>query len=357
MKRTRRRISSPKGLSDAELIDSREIEEISNVAQRYAIGITPTIATRIERPGDGVGRQFIPTVAELLSDPLDDPDPIADARFTPVPGITHRYPDRVLLKPTHTCPVYCRFCFRRETVGPGSVSLSATQLTTAFDYIRQHPEVWEVILTGGDPLILAPRKIEKIMEELGTINHIRTIRVHTRIPVVDPGRITPELLDCLTGDKVVWLVIHCNHPDEIGEDAVAAFRRIAMSGIPMLSQTVLLKGVNNDPEVLDRLFRTLIEHRVKPYYLHHPDLAPGTAHFRTSIAQGQELMDRLRSAISGICQPLYVLDIPGGFGKVPINPSYLAGGEGNYTVRDIHGNWHRYPPDPASESAMPGASQ
>jgi len=206
------------------------------------------------------------------------------------------------------------------------------------DYIRARPEIWEVILTGGDPLILSPRRLAEIVQALDAIPHVGVIRLHTRVPVVEPARITGELIAALKSDKAVYVVLHANHPRELTATAVAACRRIVDTGIPMLSQSVLLKGVNDDAATLEQLFRCFVRHRIKPYYLHHADLAPGTGHFRTTIAEGQALMRQLRGRVSGLCQPEYVLDIPGGHGKVPVGPSYLDGN----TVEDWRGAHHAY---------------
>jgi lysine 2,3-aminomutase len=263
----------------------------------------------------------------------------------------HRYPDRVLLKPVHVCAVYCRFCFRREVVGHGR-SLSAIELKAALGYIRAHSEVWEVVLTGGDPLVLSPRRLGEIVQQLAAIEHVKVVRVHTRVPVVEPDRITPELVGALAAPgKATYVALHVNHARELSPKARAACARLVDAGIPMLSQTVLLRGVNDDAAVLGELMRALVESRIKPYYLHHGDLAPGTAHWRTSIEQGQALLRSLHGRLSGLCQPTYVLDIPGGHGKSPIGPSYLervaTDGAAHYEVEDFNGGRHVYPPSAA----------
>jgi lysine 2,3-aminomutase len=253
----------------------------------------------------------------------------------------------VLLKLVHVCPVYCRFCFRREMVGPGKRrALSPSALRTALDYVRQHPDIWEVILTGGDPLIASPRRLRELMRALATIDHVKIVRVHTRVPVVEPARITPELVRALKAEgKATYVVLHANHARELTPQARAACARLVDAGIPMLSQSVLLRGVNDEAATLGELMRTLVECRIKPYYLHHGDLAPGTSHLRGTIEDGQALMRALLGRTSGLCQPTYVLDIPGGHGKAPIGPSYLAGGEGDgYCVEDYNGGHHIYPP-------------
>lgn len=341
-----RTLRTPHDLLDAGVIGADGIEAAADVASRYAVAITPAMAELIDRtdPNDPIARQFVPDARELETRPEELADPIGDDAHSPVPGIVHRYPDRVLLKATHACPVYCRFCFRREMVGPGGApALAGPKLAGALDYIRANSGIHEVIITGGDPLVLAPRRIAEIMRGLEDISHVRVIRWHSRVPVVDPERITPSLIGALrTQGKAVWIAIHTNHARELTEAARAAIARLAAAGFPLVSQTVLLKGINDDAETLAALFRALIAIGVKPYYLHHADLAPGTAHFRMSIAEGQAIMRALRGRVSGLALPTYVLDVPGGFGKVPVGPDYVRqGGE----VEDVSGVLHPYPID------------
>ena len=328
-------------LAAAGVVEAQRVADIDRVAQRYAVAITPEMIELIDPadPNDPIARQFVPDALELETAPEERSDPIGDVRLSPVKGIVHRYPDRVLLKPLHTCPVYCRFCFRREAVGPGGEALSEAELTAALAYIRERPEIWEVILTGGDPLLLSPRRLGQIIGELDAIPQLGVIRLHTRVPVVASARVTAALVTALQADKAVYVVLHANHPRELTAAATAACRRIIDSGIPMLAQSVLLKGVNDDPATLEALMRGFVRNRIKPYYLHHGDLAPGTAHLRTTIADGQRLMRRLRGRVSGLCQPDYVLDIPGGHGKVPVGPTYL----GHDKIADWHGKLHAYP--------------
>ena len=319
------------------------------VAQRYAIAVTPDVLATMKSAdpaSDPVARQYIPTADEAITAPEELGDPIGDHAFSPVKGIVHRYPDRVLLKTLHACPVYCRFCFRREQVGPGGEALDGAELATALDYIRSHPAIWEVILTGGDPLMLAPRRLAEIVAALDAIAHVGVIRLHSRVPVADPSRVSAELVAALGAERAaVYVALHCNHAQELTPAARAALRALSDAGIPLLSQTVLLRGVNDDAAVLEQLFRALVQARVKPYYLHHPDLARGTGHFRLSIAEGQALMRALRGRVSGLCQPTYVLDIPGGHGKVPVGPCYAdLASDGGASVTDPNGNQHPYPP-------------
>jgi lysine 2,3-aminomutase len=329
---------------------------LDQVASRYAIAVPPALAALIDRtdPGDPIARQFVPDVAELQTAPHENVDPIGDDAHSPVEGIVHRYPDRVLLKLVHVCAVYCRFCFRREMVGPGKPNaLSKQALDGALSYIRSNRGIWEVILTGGDPLVLSPRRVRAVMVALGKIEHVKIIRIHTRVAVAEPARITPELVRTLRlKDKAVYVALHVNHARELTAAARRACARMVDAGIPMLSQSVLLAGVNDNAQAMADLMRALVECRIKPYYLHHGDLASGTAHLRTDIETGQNIMRALRGRLSGLCQPDYVLDIPGGHGKSPIGPSYLeadpANGKRQYQVRDFNGRRHQYPPQPSS---------
>lgn len=317
---------------------------LQEVMDRYAVAVTDEVMATINPvdPEDPVARQYIPSVEELKTTAGELDDPTGDDTHSPVKGIVHRYPDRVLLKPVHVCAVYCRFCFRREKVGPGQDVLSADELAAALDYIRTTPQIWEVILTGGDPFVLSPRRIENIITQLNAIDHVKVIRFHTRVPVADTKRVTPELVAALKSDKAVYVVVHTNHANELTENVRRATRLMIDAGIPLLSQSTLLKGVNDNAETLEKLFRTLVEMRVKPYYLHHPDLAPGTGHFRLSIARGQELVRSLLGKLSGIAQPTYMLDIPGGHGKVPLTPLRLEESDEGYTVTDYQDVDHNY---------------
>jgi lysine 2,3-aminomutase len=343
-----RSLKTPDELQAAELVAPEQIDAIRSVAEHYAIAITPTVVSLIDRTdaADPIARQFVPDAAELVTTPEEREDPIGDAAHSPVKGIVHRYPDRVLLKAVHICPVYCRFCFRREMVGPqGDGTLAPDELAAALAYIADHPEIWEVILTGGDPLVLSPRRLAEIMRGLKAIEHVKIIRFHTRVPVVEPDRINEALIAALKeSGKTVYGALHANHPRVMTIEARAASARLVDAGFAMVSQTVLLKGINDDPAVLGELMKAFVETRIKPYYLHHPDLAPGTGHFRMDIAEGQKIVSALRGNISGLCQPTYVLDIPGGHGKAVIGESAVRGDGGCYSVSDFRGGEHRYPP-------------
>ena len=346
MSATVKTLRSAADLVAAGLVAPQALPAIETVAARYAIAIPPAIAALIDPndPEDPIARQFVPDAAELIRAPEERDDPIGDDAHSPVPGIVHRYPDRVLLKLLHVCPVYCRFCFRREIVGPGGpATLSPEALEVALDYIRACPAIWEVILTGGDPLALSARRLGEIMAALARIDHVKVVRLHTRVPMVDPAGVTEDLVAALKiAPKATYVALHANHPREFTDAARAACALLVDAGIPMVSQTVLLKGVNDHIDTLGRLMRLFVENRIKPYYLHHGDLAPGTAHLRTDIATGQRLMRALHGRFSGLCQPAYVLDIPGGYGKTPIGPDYLGRDGEALTIEDYQGGRHVY---------------
>ncbi len=333
---------SGRALSAAGLIDAARVGEADAVARRYAVAVTPQVSKLIE-PGaadDPIARQYLPDPRELTRMPEERDDPIGDDAHSPLPGLVHRYPDRVLLMPTTACPVYCRFCFRRERVGHGATTMSASEIDDALAYIAARPGIREAILTGGDPMILSPRRLGGILRRVAAIRTVEILRIHTRVPVADPKRVDSALIGALRQRVPVYVLIHCNHPREIDRESARAIAALADAGIPLLGQTVLLKGVNDDAETLATLFRAMVRHRVRPYYLHHPDLAPGTAHFRLSIEEGQALMRALRGRISGLCQPNYVIDIPGGHGKVPVGPVFRAE---DGALRDWLGGLHEDP--------------
>ena len=337
-------------LVDAGLVDHAQAAELDAVASRYAIAITPALATLIDRddPADPIARQFVPSPRELDATPDERADPIGDMAHAPVPGIVHRHRDRVLLKAVSACPVYCRFCFRRESVGPtNSDALTPEEIEAALSYIADHPEIWEVILTGGDPLVLSPRRIREISARIGGLEHVKVLRWHTRVPIVDPERVTDDLVESLhAGGAATWVAIHANHPREFTNTAIAAVGRLVDAGIPLVSQSVLLNGVNDDVATLEDLMRLFVSLRIKPYYLHHPDLARGTSHFRVTIDDGLGLIRALRTRMSGLAMPNYVIDIPGGFGKVSLESRDVAKVGDHWRIRDADGHLHTYPPSP-----------
>jgi lysine 2,3-aminomutase len=324
-------------LAAAGFIPGDAVAGIARVERRYAIAISPAMQALIERPDDPIGLQFVPDPAEILTASSERADPIADDARSPIRGVVHRYPDRALLKPLLICPVYCRFCFRREHVGSDG-ALTDAELQAAYDWFAARPAIREVILTGGDPLMLSPRRLASIVTTLSAIRHVEILRVHTRVPVADPVRVTDALADALDTPKSMWVVLHANHTREFTADALSAIRRILACGIPVLGQSVLLRGVNDTAEALETLFRAMLAARVKPYYLHQLDPAPGTARFHVPIEEGRRLLAQLRGRVTGLAWPTYVLDIPGGHGKVPIGPDYLGPDD---KVRDPGGTERR----------------
>jgi lysine 2,3-aminomutase len=330
-------------LASEGLIAAEASGALVAVAARYAVAITPEMVRLIDRhdAADPIARQFVPTGSELEREPGEAADPLGEARLSPVPGVVHRYGDRALIKLTHVCPVYCRFCFRREVVGPdGPKPLAGAGLEAAIAYVAGARQIWEVILTGGDPFMLSARRIGEVTQRLAGIDHVKVLRWHTRVPAVAPARVSPQLVAALAAPgKTVVVALHANHARELTDEARAACARLSDAGIALVSQSVLLKGINDDAESLTQLMRAFVEARVKPYYLHQLDPAPGTSHFRVSIAEGQALMRALRGRLSGIAQPTYVLDIPDGHGKVPIGPNYLSADAQN--IADPSGIAHR----------------
>jgi len=306
------------GVIHAGLAPESARAALGAVEQRYAVAIPPALAALIEAPDDPIGLQFIPDVAELVTAPHESADPIGDEALSPVPGVVHRYPDRALLKPLLACPVYCRFCFRREQVGPDGGLLSAAQLAAAYKYIAAHKEIREVILTGGDPLILSPRRLAEILAALSGIAHVETLRIHTRAPIADPALVTEALADALDISAPLFIALHVNHASELTPAVCAAVAKLQRRRVPVLGQTVLLAGVNDSEAALGDLFRAMLRARIKPYYLHQLDAAPGTSRFHVPVERGRDIMRNLRGKISGTALPTYIFDQPGGLGKVPL---------------------------------------
>ena len=337
-------LRSLEDLVAAGLVPAEAEAELRAVAERFAVGVSPAMAAIIRAGGDDgpVRRQFIPDRRELNVDPLERHDPIGDEAHSPLFGLVHRYPDRVLFKLVSVCPVYCRFCFRREMVGPdGDGAMSDEDIAAAVAYVAARPAIREVIMTGGDPLMLSARRIRALMERLNAIPHLDIIRWHSRVPVVAPERLTEDVIAAIAGsDKTVVVAVHCNHADELSPQAEVALKALRQAGVILLSQTVLLKGINDDLPALEALMRAFLRLGVIPYYLHHGDLAKGTSHFRTTLTEGLDLVEALRGRLSGLAQPTYVLDLPGGAGKVPVTRALIADGG----VRNWSGDWHDYPP-------------
>lgn len=305
-------ITSPEELSGLFRV---EASTLAPVVARYPMRITPYYLGLIESPGDAIWRQCVPDQAEL-EDLSQSPDPLDEERLSPVPGLIHRYPDRAVWLASSACAVYCRFCMRKRGVGCAAMAPAAPDDAVA--YIASHPEIRDVILSGGEPLLLPDDAIDCILAALRRIPHVEMVRIGTRVPVTLPERITPKLVRLLKRYQPLYLNTHFNHPREITAEAAKACAMLADAGIPLGNQTVLLKGVNDDPEVMGSLMRRLLSIRVRPYYIHQMDLVRGTAHFRTAVSEGVALLDGLRGHTSGLAVPHYVIDLPGGKGKVDV---------------------------------------
>lgn len=335
-----------KALQDAKLLSEKRAQDVTQISERYAIAVTPHMAKLIEHEHDPIAKQFLPDLREAKILPQELYDPTGDYPHAPTKALVHRHPNRVLLKPTHACEVYCRFCFRREMVGPNGDTISQSDVDEALSYIETHTEISEVILTGGDPLVLSPSRIKKIMQRLQAIPHVKWIRFHTRVPIVAPHKIDVEMAEALRGIKPVLMAIHMNHAKEMTPESGAALARLAHNGVVLLGQSVLLKGVNDTPEAIIDLFEVMMVNRIKPYYLHHPDLTAGTSHFRLSLEDGMALMNRVRAQVSGVCVPQYTLDIPGGVHKIPVSYDYMIknhdDNKGSWVLKDPMGGTHIY---------------
>lgn len=325
-----------------------EIEKLPGICDLFPLKITPYLFGLID--GDNsdcpIRRQVVPDLRETIvrKDELDDPigDKNTDLNNQPVPGITHRYPDRALLYATTVCGVHCRYCFRRSWIAQETAPVS-DDMKPAFDYIRRTKKIQEVILSGGDPLTLADDSLETILARLFEIDHVKTIRIHTRMPVVNPYRITGKLVDLLVRFSPVWLVTQFNHPREMTPFAKERTSRLIDRGVPILNQTVLLRGINDSADILEKLNRELIQARIKPYYLHHPDKAKGTAHFRLPLERGIRIMRELRRSLPGYATPVYCLDIPSGHGKAPIQHNYMQREkDGRIVIEAPNGSRHIY---------------
>ena len=315
-----RTLRSPQDLVRAGLVAEAALPTLEAVAARYATAITSAMAALITPgdPADPIALQYIPDAAELIITPHELEDPTADAPFTPVKGVVHRYPDRALLKPLLACPVYCRFCFRREKVGPDGGVLTEAELESALLWFEGNTAIREVILTGGDPLMLSARRLGEILGRLAGMAHIETLRIHTRVPVADPARVTGALVAAMRQTKPVFIAVHANHAREFTPDAAQALARLAEAGVPLLGQTVLLRGVNDAAPALEALLRAMIRNRIKPYYLHSLDPAPGTARFQVPEDDGLALMAALRGRLPGHALPFFVRETPMGGGKKPV---------------------------------------
>jgi len=321
-------------------IDENEQKDLERVLQTFKMSITPYYASLMDReyPRGSVRLQGVPSIQELAYDPDDQEDPLDEDVDSPVPGITHRYPDRVLFLVTRICSMYCRHCTRRRLVGCQDDHLSRDHMEQAFEYIREHEEVRDVLLSGGDPLVMDDGPLEAILKRLREIEHVEIIRIGSRTPVVLPFRITDDLVAMLRKYHPLYLNTHFNHPSEITQDSRDACARLADAGIPLGNQTVLLRDVNDCPYIMKKLVHELLMIRVKPYYIYQCDLSRGIAHFRTSITKGMEIIENLRGHTTGMAVPTFVVDAPGGGGKIPVMPNYiLSQGDRRLVLRNYEG--------------------
>ena len=307
-----------------------DVKKVNLVSQMFKAQITPYYADLIKNKNDPIYRQVVPNPAELEGN-HGVLDPLSEEEDSPVPSIVHRYPDRLIFLVTHLCAAYCRFCTRKRRVGDQS-RISPQYIESGLEYIRTHSMIRDVIVSGGDPLMLSDSELEYILKSLREIPHVEIIRIGTRIPCFLPQRITPQLSSMLRAYHPLYMNVHFNHPDEITAEAVQALSLLADAGIPLGSQTVLLRGVNDDASVMKRLVQSLLKARVKPYYIYQADLVSGTEHLRTSVEKGLEIMDALRGWTSGLAIPYYVIDAPGGGGKIPLLPSYLQSFDKNKVI-------------------------
>lgn len=319
-----------------------ETIKIQNVIKRYPMRINPYYLSLIRKKGDPIWKQAVPDQSEIGDGHLMD-DPLSEEIQSPVPNLTHRYPDRVLFLISNQCAMYCRYCMRKRKVGNPFV-VNEDTINKGIEYIQKHSTIRDVLVSGGDPLLLEDDDLKRILTRLRAIPHVEIIRIHTRVPCTLPQRITKNLAKILTCLHPIFINTHFNHPDEITFEAAKACAMIADAGIPLGCQTVLLKGVNDCPSVMKLLMQKLLKIRVKPYYIHHADLVKGTGHFRTSIKEGLKIMKALRGYTSGLCVPYYVIDLPGGGGKVPLLPEYIKGEDnGKLIVENYNGEIFEYP--------------
>lgn len=343
----RHRIRDLETLERVFTLSMDERRTVERVGGRLPIGITPYYASLIDRtdPSDPLRRTMIPVGGELVRTHGEADDPLDEEGDAVVPGLVHRYPDRVLFLVTNFCATYCRYCTRARMVGhSGEFHASYTQYQQAIDYIADHPEIRDVLLSGGDPLTMADDRLEWILERLRAIEHVEFVRIGTKVPVVSPQRITPELVAMLRRFHPLWMSVHFMHPAEVTPEVVQACERLADAGIPLGAQTVLLRDVNDDVETMKALLHRLLRARVRPYYLYQCDPISGSGHLRTTIEEGLDVMRGLRGFTTGYAVPTYVVDAPGGGGKIPLLPDAIAGRDGqDVLLRNFEGTIHRYP--------------
>jgi lysine 2,3-aminomutase len=345
-----------KDLSSLQRIVNLSVDEQAAIVRHQGplpVSITPYYAALLDRddPLQPLRRTVIKVRDEYIIAPEEEADPLNEDADSPVPGLIHRYPDRVLFLTTGFCSVYCRYCTRSRMVGNagGEFRFNIEQMQTAVNYIREHQEIRDVLLSGGDPLTLADSRLEWLLEQIHAIPHVEILRIGTKVPAVLPQRVTPALVNMLRKFHPLWMSIHFTHPDELTPEVAQACTRLADAGIPLGSQTVLLKGVNDTVDTLKKLYQGLLKIRVRPYYLYQCDPVHGSSHFRTSVSKGLEMIAGLRGKTTGYAVPTYVVDTPGGGGKIPLIPDYLVGREnGDLLLRNHEGKVFRYP-DPVAD--------
>ena len=349
---SRNRITKLAELERMLSLSADERAALSDGGSMLPMAITPYYMSLLspDDPADPLRRTMIPATAEFVRSPGEADDPLGEDRYMPVPGLVHRYPDRVLFLVLDFCSAYCRYCTRSRVVGHGEITPNMARLEQALDYLRRTPTVRDVLLSGGDPLAMSDERLDWILSRLREIPHIEFVRIGTKMPAVLPQRITPALVKMLRRHHPLWMSIHFMHPDECTPESYRACGRLADAGIPLGSQTVLTRGVNDDPEVMRLLMHHLLLMRVKPYYLYQCDPISGSSHFRTPVAKGLEIIRALRGYTTGYAVPTYVIDAPGGGGKIPLVPDYMVGRDGDDLVlANYEGKHFRYHDPVAAE--------
>lgn len=340
------RITAVDALAKLIPLDEQQRQDIATCLTSFRMAITPYYASliNVEDPNDPIRMQCVPSILEMAPCEDDMTDPLCEERDSPVPHVVHRYPDRVLLLVTLKCATYCRHCTRRRTVGEEDRMITEPQLQAALGYIRSHTEIRDVLISGGDPLMMSTEKLEHIIQNLRAIPHVDVIRIGTRAPVTLPMRITDELLSMLRKYQPIWINTHFNHPREITPESERACSSIVDAGIPLGNQSVLLRGINDDAQVMKELLLKLVHLRVRPYYLYQCDLSRGIGHFRTPVEQGVEMIHALTGNISSYAVPKFVIDAPGGGGKIPINYNYvIQRDDKEVLMENYRGDHYRYP--------------
>jgi len=342
-------ITRPEQIAEKFEVD---VEGLRAVTAKYPMRVSKYYFDLIEEVDDPIWKQCIPSPLEL-QDPYGFDDPLDEEGQSPVPGLIHRYPDRVLMAVSNSCATYCRFCTRKRRVGRPEIELSRDAIAEQIRYVEKNPSIRDVIISGGDPLMLPDDEIERILKRLRAIPHVEIVRIGSRVPVTLPQRVTPKLAEMLKRYHPLYLNVHFNHPKEITEESERACGLLADAGIPLGNQSVLLRGVNDDPSVMKGLVQKLLRIRVRPYYLFQMDLVKGTHHFRTGVETGIRIIESLVGCTSGLAVPRYVIDAPGGGGKIPVQPEYVLKAEGDRLIlRNYKGEIYSYPQMPPMEGAI-----